>query len=223
MKYEEKYEDDFSFSETEDKATGQKRMKIIACVQEADKINKNGRLYPRKVLNSAAAAFQYKLRHRAFGQVDHPQLKQRLQDTSHIVQRLFWDTANDKKLNAELLILDTPSGQVLKEIVRANGKPGLSSRGQGLGKKEKVDGKDAEVIQPGFRFDSFDFVIDPSVKNAGIKRVIESANGKDTELLERLHSKLQSAAGIKKEDIQSQKTTDRLHSRLRAMAGIKEK
>lgn len=223
MKLEEKFEDEFSFIEDKEKATGQKRMKIIATVQEADVINKNGRLYPRGVLDSAAKAFQSKLGKRAFGQVDHPLAKGRLRDTSHIVTRLFWDTENDKKLNAEMLILNSPSGEVLKEIVRANGRPGLSSRGQGQGKKEKVNGQEAEIIQPGFRFDSFDFVIDPSVGSAKIKRIFESANGEDSELLERVHHKLQAAAGIRQEDIKSQKTVDRLHAKLKALAGIGNK
>ena len=223
MNFEERYEDDFSFSEIEDKATGQKRMKIIATVQVADKVNKNGRIYPRSVLDSAAAQFQYKLKHRAaFGECDHPIGKAKLRDTSHIITKLFWDTANNKKLNAEMTILETPSGQVLKEIVWAGGKPGLSSRGRGLGKKEKLNGKEAEVIQPGFRFDSFDFVIDPSVKSAKIKRVFESANGENIELLERFHKQQQAAAGIKQEDVKREKDSSRLHASIRAMAGIKK-
>ena len=222
MKLDEVFEDEFSFSEATEKGTDQKRMKIIACVQEADKVNKNGRFYPRKVLDSAVKAFQSKLGKRAYGQLDHPQLKQQLRDTSHIVTKLFWDTANDKKLHAEMLILNSPSGEVLKEIVRANGKPGLSSRGQGLGKKEKLNGKECEIIQPGFRFNAFDFVIDPSVKSAGIKRVFESANGEESELLERVHKRAQSFAGIKQEDIKSRQTTDSFHAKLKALAGIKK-
>lgn len=221
MKFEEQFEHDFSFSEREDKATGEKRMRIIACVQEADKINTNKRLYPKKVLDSAVTAFQSKLKSRGFGEIDHPIGRAKLQDTSHIIQRLFWDKNNDKKLNAEMLILNTPSGDVLKELVRAGGKPGLSSRGRGLGKKEKVNGKEYEKIQPGFRFDSFDFCIDPSVKSAGIKRVFESANGEDIELLERVHKQLQAQAGIKREDMKREKDTSRFHASLRAMAGIK--
>jgi len=169
MKFEERYEDDFTFSEIAEKGTDQKRMKIIATVQEADRINKNGRMYPRAVLDSAAKAFQSKLgQKRAYGQVDHPLLKQQLRDTSHIISKLFWDSKNDKKLNAEMIILATPSGQVLKELVLAGGRPGLSSRGQGIGKKEKINGQEAEVIQNGFKFSGFDFVIDPSVKSAKI-------------------------------------------------------
>jgi len=223
MKLEERYEDDFSFIEDKDKATDKPRMRILATVQEADRINKNNRMYPRAVLSSAAAAFQWKLKHRAaFGEVDHPAGKAKLRDTSHLITQLFWDKKNDRKLCAEMLVLNTQAGETLKEIVRAGGKPGLSSRGRGVGKKERLNGKEAEVIQPGFRFDSFDFVIDPSVKSAKIKRIFESANGEDIELLERVHKKLQSTAGIKREDVKREKDPSRLHRKLQAMAGIRK-
>lgn len=222
MKFEEKFEDDFSFSETEDKGTGQKRMRIVACVQVADRINQNRRLYSKKVLDSAVTDFQSKLKSRAFGELDHPISKGKLRDTSHIISKLFWDSKDDRKLNAEMIILSTPSGEVLKELVRAGGKPGLSSRGRGLGKKEKVNGQEYEKIQPGFRFDSFDFVIDPSVSSAKIRRVFESKNGEDIEILERIHKNLRAYAGIKREDVKNEKDTSGLHRKLQSLAGIKK-
>lgn len=223
MKFDERFESDFSFSEMQEKATDQKRMRVIATVQEADKINKNGRLYPKKILDSAVKAFQSKLEKRAFGEVDHPIAKGKLKDTSHIISKLFWDSANDKMLNAEMIILNSPSGKVLKEIIRAGGKPGLSSRGQGKSTRQKINGREAEIIEPGFKFNSFDFVIDPSVSSAKIKRVFESANGEDIKLLEQIHKRAQGAAGIKQEDIKSQKTTDSFHAKLKAIAGIESK
>lgn len=177
MKFEELLDYDYSF--VEDKTAGKPRMKILACVQEAGKVNKNNRLYPKEVLDKATRDFQARLLKKGFGQVDHPVERGLLKDTSHLVTKLFWDEKNSNLLNAEMIILNTQAGEALKEIVKAGGRPGLSSRGQGDSKTVKKNGKEVEVISDGFKFDGFDFVIDPSVGASRIKKVYESVQVED--------------------------------------------
>jgi len=180
MKFEEILDRDFLV--VEDKTTDKPRMKILATVQQADKVNKNGRLYPKEVLDKATKDFQARLLKKGFGQVDHPVERGLLKDTSHLVTKLFWDEKNSNLLNAEMIILNTQAGEALKEIVTAGGRPGLSSRGQGDSRTIKKNGKEYEVIKDGFKFDGFDFVVDPSVSAAGIKRVYESVKVEDESL-----------------------------------------
>jgi len=177
MKFEEISGYDYSF--VEDKTAGKPRMRVLACVQQADKVNKNNRLYPKDVLNKATRDYQARLLKKGFGQVDHPELQGMLKDTSHLVTKLFWNERDPTKLDAEMIILNNQAGENLKEIIRAGGRPGLSSRGQGDSKTIKKNGKEVEVIQSGFKFDGFDFVIDPSVSSTGIRKVFESVEVED--------------------------------------------
>jgi hypothetical protein len=164
------------FEEVDEK-TGIKRMRVLGQVQEADVVNKNKRIYPRDVLDEAIKDFELRMKEgRAFGQADHPMFSGSLKDTSHMTTKVWWE---DNKLLAEMVVFNTPSGECVKEIVRAGGRPGFSSRGQGKGSriKMKVDGEETEVekIDKGFKLEAFDFVIDPSVVNARIQQIIEHA------------------------------------------------
>jgi len=165
---------DLTYTEQEDKATGTKRMRIQGVVQEADTVNRNKRIYPKAVLEAAVKKLEKKMPHRAFGEVDHPEWRGHLKDTSHLITKLWWNPKNDKQLMGEMLVMNTPAGQVLQEIVRAGGRPGFSSRGRGRSKMVKKRGYgEVEVVEPGFQFDAFDFVIDPSVRPARITKIME--------------------------------------------------
>lgn len=139
MNIDEYLEDRFTFTEALDEADEETRMKVRAVCQQADVVNKNQRLYPREVMDKALKSFKKKLGKRAFGEVDHPSLKARLSDTSHIMTALDWDSEDGSKLVGEFLILNTPSGKALREIIRAGGRPGVSSRGKGTEVKQKVN------------------------------------------------------------------------------------
>jgi len=158
-------------------ATGETRMKIHGVVQEADSVNRNKRMYPRDVLDEAVNALLPKIRKgQVFGEADHPDFRGSLKLTSHLVSDLWWseDKGKQNQLMGEMLVLNTPSGNILKEIVRAGGRPGFSSRGRGDSEKVKVPGHgEVDKILKGFRLESFDFVIDPSVKSAEIIKIIE--------------------------------------------------
>lgn len=173
---------DLIITEAVDEKTGEKRMRIVGQVQEADVINKNGRLYSRDVLGEAVVEIQPNIKAgRVFGEVDHPDVLGRLSDSSHLLQKLWWkENRSGKETNrlmGEVMVFNTPAGEIIKEIVRAGGRPGFSSRGHGDSTRVKVRGVkgDVEKIDKGFRLESFDIVIDPSVPRAQIHKIIESA------------------------------------------------
>lgn len=203
MEFTEHFFNGVDFTEVEDQKTGTVRMKVLGVVQEADVINSNKRIYSREVLEDAVDNLIPLVKARkVFGEVDHPLIRGSLKDTSHLVTNLWWSEEKGKQnqLIAEFTVLNTENGVAIKEILRAGGRPGFSSRGQGKSTHIKIDGKgDVEKIEPGFRFDSFDFVINPSVKSAQIQKIIEE-NFKDKkgEISEyEIKIRLQRQAGIR--------------------------
>jgi hypothetical protein len=154
------------------------RMKVWGCVQEADSVNRNKRIYPRETLEETLKELNKRVSDkRVFGEVDHPMFKGQLKDTSHLVTKVWWDEENPKRVMAEMLVLNTPAGAIVQEIIRAGGRPGFSSRGSGKTTPVEMKGHGkVERIEPGFRFESFDFVIDPSVRPAKITKIMEDLN-----------------------------------------------
>ena len=63
-------------------------------------------------------------------------------------------------------VLDTPSGQILKELVKAGCKLGISSRGLGSVK----DVKGTTMVEDDFQLICFDMVSEPSTPGAYLNR-----------------------------------------------------
>lgn len=172
------WDNQWNFKEELDETTGEKRMVVEGILQQADIINLNNRIYPKKVLEVAVRQLQKGLDDgKVFGELDHPSWMDgaSLKNTSHIFRKVWWDTNDDSLLRGEMVITNTPSGEIFKEVVHAGGRPGISSRGHGDSMMKKLkNGGEVEIIKSGFRFSSFDFVIDPSVKSAQITKVIEN-------------------------------------------------
>lgn len=86
------------------------RYKIL----EADKPNKNGRVYPREVLQAALANIDQN--RPLLGQIDaDPTGKLDLDKVSHLVTNLRLE-GND--LTAEIQILETPKGKELQKMLK---------------------------------------------------------------------------------------------------------
>ena len=166
----------FRVVEDVDTQTGKKRMKLLGVCQKAEALNRNKRIYPKVVLESAVGRLQEKIKAgRGFGELDHPQTTPSLKNTSHLVTNVWWDKEDPNLLCCEVVVLDTPYGEVLKEIVRAGGRPGFSSRGYGDVEKVQLGEELVEKVKPGYELESFDFVVDPSVTPATITQVVEGA------------------------------------------------
>jgi hypothetical protein len=199
--FEEQFWTPLIIREALDEATHETRMRVIGVVQQADTTNNNRRLYPKDVLDEAVENLMPGIKAgQVFGEIDHPQVKGKLKDTSHVIKDLWWNAKSPNQLMGELLILNTPSGQILREVIRAGGRPGLSSRGTGKSAKATVAGiGEVDRIEKGFRFESFDFVIDPSVSNARIVKIMEQAELReklDGALEEELKQRLRRLAGM---------------------------
>ena len=131
-------------------------------IQTADKKNGNGRSYPYKVLKREMDNYKKLVQdNRACGELDHPDDSViNLKNVSHIVTDCWWE---GKDVMGKIKVLDTPSGRILKDLIKAGVKLGISSRGLGSVKESMGGGI---VVQEDFELICFDIVSEPSTPNA---------------------------------------------------------
>ena len=130
-------------------------------LQTADKKNGNGRSYPYKVLKREMDNYKKIVQdNRACGELDHPDDSViNLKNVSHLVTEVWWE---GKDVMGKIKVLDTPSGRILKDLIAAGIKLGISSRG--LGSVKEAMG--STVVQEDFELICFDMVSEPSTPNA---------------------------------------------------------
>jgi hypothetical protein len=150
----------------------QGRTIVKGILQRAAAQNQNGRVYPRSILEREAIKYgEYIKERRALGELDHPDSSViNLKNVSHNIREIHWE-GND--LCGTVEILSTPSGNILKELLRAGILLGISSRGMGsvkeIGEGKVEVGDDFELI-------GWDFVSNPSTQGAFMKSVNESVS-----------------------------------------------
>jgi len=136
------------------------RMKGI--IQTANKVNANGRVYPRAILEREDTKFNELVRERrALGELDHPDSPiVQLENVSHVVTETQWDGDD---LTGIIEVLDTPKGQILGKLVERGIKLGISSRG--LGSTTKTN-EGHDLVEDDFSLVTYDMVSNPSTSNA---------------------------------------------------------
>ena len=131
--------------------------------QRANAKNQNGRVYSKLILERECQKYKDTAiqENRAYGELDHPNSTVvELKNASHIVTDLWWD-GDDVIGKAELL--NTPAGNIVKEILAKKYTIGISSRGTGNVKSTNEGTLD---VQDDFELICFDFVSDPSTHGA---------------------------------------------------------
>tara|TARA_Y100001972_G_C7594313_1_gene297877 strand:+ start:223 stop:834 length:612 start_codon:yes stop_codon:yes gene_type:complete len=130
-------------------------------LQEADVQNGNGRVYPVKILEREVKNYQkFVDENRALGELDHPESSViNLQNVSHLVTEIWMDGT---AVMGKIKVLSTPSGNILKELVKSGVQCGISSRG--LGSVRESAGR--TVVEDDFQLICFDIVSDPSTPGA---------------------------------------------------------
>lgn len=139
---------------------------LVGVFMQAEKRNRNGRIYPRAVLEEAVD--DYMQRHKGklrIGELDHPQRLEidPLQAAIHI-EELWWE-GNNVMGRAKILHGDGGNGDKLVALIKAGLTPGVSSRGGG---SVGTGG----IVQKGFRLTTpADVVLNPSAIDAFVKAV----------------------------------------------------
>jgi hypothetical protein len=134
---------------------------LVGICQKAGTKNGNGRVYKKETLDREVNNYQKAIRERrSLGELDHPDDSVvNLKNSSHLAVKMWWQ---GDSVMGKFEVLDTPSGKVLKELVKANVKLGISSRGLGSVKKEKGE----TIVEDDFQLICFDMVSEPSTPGA---------------------------------------------------------
>jgi len=134
---------------------------LTGVMQKCDTVNGNGRIYPRNILEKEIKNYKKIVdERRALGELDHPDDSViNLKNASHMVIDIWMD---GDSVMGKVQVLETPAGQVLKALVDAGVKLGISSRG--LGSTKEKDGK--TMVEDDFQLICFDFVSEASTPGA---------------------------------------------------------
>jgi hypothetical protein len=137
-------------------------------VQAANKPNANHRIYDYDILQKQVQLYMEGpvTEKRALGELDHPESSViNLKNVCHNITKLWWQ---DKDLYGEFEILDTPSGNILKQLFLAGINVGVSSRAMG---SVTPIGEGLVQVEDDLELICWDFVSTPSTFGAYVKPV----------------------------------------------------
>lgn len=149
---------------------GKKSMFIEGVFMQSEVKNRNGRVYPRGIMESAVTNYITEKVNNgtAYGELSHPSGPNINPDrVSHLIESLRWDGNNiigKAKIGG-------PLGESVLKLMELGGKIGVSSRGLGSLKQNK---QGIMEVQGDFRIaTAADIVLDPSAPDAYVKGIME--------------------------------------------------
>jgi hypothetical protein len=148
---------------------GKKTYAIEGIFASAEQKNRNGRIYPRNVMESAVKKYidEQVSKGRAVGELNHPEGPTiNLDKVSHKISNLEWK-GND--VVGKATILATPMGKIVEGLLDGGVRVGVSTRGMGSLQR----GGGAMMVGPDFMLNAVDIVQDPSAPNAFVNGVME--------------------------------------------------
>ena len=154
---------------TEEK-DGKKLLYIEGVFLQSELKNRNGRMYPFEVLNREVERYneEYVQSKRALGELGHPDGPTiNLDRVSHRIVSL---KAEGNNFIGKAQILDTPMGNIAKNLLGEGVQLGVSSRGMGSIQKKE----DCNVVADDFMLTTAaDIVADPSAPDAFVNGIME--------------------------------------------------
>ena len=149
---------------------GKKNHYIQGVFLQSEITNRNGRMYPKSVLDREVKNYseKYIKTNRALGELGHPEGPTvNLDRVSHKITELKEDGNN---FVGKAKLLDTPMGNIAKNLLGEGVKLGVSSRGMGTLKRENG----ANVVGEDFMLaTAADIVSDPSAPDAFVEGIME--------------------------------------------------
>lgn len=146
---------------------------IEGVFMQAERVNRNGRVYPMGVMLKEVNRYCSESvdKNRAYGELGHPSGPTiNLDRVSHMIKELRVDGSN---IIGRAKIMDTPMGNIVKNLMDEGASLGVSSRAMGsLKPKNGV----MEVQEDFHLATAADIVADPSAPDAYVNAVMESAD-----------------------------------------------
>ena len=151
---------------------GEKSFFIEGVFAQAEQKNRNGRIYPKKTMQSAVDKYveEQVSKNRAVGELNHPEGPTvNLDKVSHLITDLHFE-GND--VIGKASILDTPMGKIVKGLLSGGVNLGVSTRGMG----SLVQRGGASYVGEDFVLSTIDIVQDPSAPGAFVNGIMEGVD-----------------------------------------------
>lgn len=156
---------------TEANEAGGRSFYIEGVFMQAEQQNRNGRMYPLEVLQKETERYvtEYVNKNRAYGELGHPEGPTiNLERVSHMTKSLRQEGNN---FIGKAKIMDTPYGNIVKNLMSEGATLGVSTRGMGT-LVERNDG--VKVVKDDFYLATCaDIVADPSAPDAYVRGIME--------------------------------------------------
>jgi hypothetical protein len=150
---------------------GKKNFFIEGIFMQADIPNRNGRMYRSNILEKEVERYnrEYIKENRAFGELGHPQGPSiNLDRVSHMIKSLVKEGSN---FVGKAKIMDTPYGNIVKNLMSEGANLGVSSRGMG---SLRANNEGINEVQDDFHLaTAADIVADPSAPDAFVRGIME--------------------------------------------------
>lgn len=157
---------------TEANEAGGRSFYIEGVFMQAEQQNRNGRMYPLEVLQKETERYvtEYVNKNRAYGELGHPEGPTiNLERVSHMTKSLRQEGNN---FIGKAKIMDTPYGNIVKNLMVEGACLGVSTRGMGT-LVERNDG--VKVVKDDFYLATCaDIVADPSAPDAYVRGIMEN-------------------------------------------------
>jgi hypothetical protein len=153
----------------EKKEDGTKSHVIEGVFAVAESKNRNGRIYPRGIMENAVNRYveEQVSKGRAVGELNHPDGPSvNLDKVSHKITELKCEGNN---VMGKARILDTPMGNIVKGLLEGGVQLGVSTRG--MGSLEQRNG--VMYVKDDFILNTVDIVQDPSAPGAFVNGIME--------------------------------------------------
>lgn len=152
----------------------EKKLFIEGIMCSADVVNRNKRIYPKNVMESAVNKYRqdYIDTNKAGMELNHP--KDSLEvDLDRIAARIINIREDGNHYIGKALVVDTPCGKTVKGLIEGGFDLGVSTRGAG---SLKMTESGVAVVQPDLHYTAIDIVWQNSAPDALVKGIMESTS-----------------------------------------------
>lgn len=154
----------------EAKETGEKKYYIEGVFIQAEKQNKNNRIYPLDIVKNEVDRYNREMikTKRAMGELTHPEhVEVDLKEVSHLIESLVFQGTD---VYGKAKLMDTPNGRIAKALLSEGVNFGVSTRG--LGSVSQRNG--IHYVDSDFFLTAIDIVSDPSAPDAFVTSLVEN-------------------------------------------------
>lgn len=157
---------------TEDK----KELFIEGIFLQAEKKNRNGRIYPINVLQPVVEKYieSHINTNRALGELNHPTRPN--VDPQYVSHRITSLKLEGNDYVGKAIIANTPVGNIVKGLIECGTNLGVSSRGLGTLREGAGAYKGSKVVNSDYYMVTIDIVSDPSAPDAYVNGIYESVD-----------------------------------------------